>query len=291
MKPAARFLLAFLAAISCLPVLLFSEEPVEQLTRDGLLKRDPCYLPGAGGIVFATRHRSPRMVLMQLELESGKLSRVNPKSNLVEMAPSYSANGSLFCFQRLTGNDETAFVIQQGEPASQRQLVGSRKVNWNVQVSPRGDEVAYNLSGQIYLRSLKTDKETKLTDSAGRNDWPSISPDGKQVVFSSSRDGNYDLYVIQRESSRVRRLTTTEGLDMRPRWSPDGSQVLFTSNRDGNYEIYMVGADGSGLQRLTDHGEQDDYACWHPQGGQIAWIREEQGRFDLVRMSLPKNAN
>ncbi|MFP6649005.1 MAG: hypothetical protein VB817_06075, partial [Pirellulaceae bacterium] len=87
MKPAARFLLAILAATSWLPVMLSAEEPVEQLTHDGLLKRDPCYLPGAGGIVFARRHRSPRMVLMQLDLESGKLSRVNPESNLVEMGP------------------------------------------------------------------------------------------------------------------------------------------------------------------------------------------------------------
>ena len=291
MKPATRSLLAFLVAISWLPVVLQASEPIEQLTRDGLLKRDPCYVPGAGSIVFASRHRSPRMVLIRLELESGQLSRVNPKSNLVEMAPSYSANGGLFCFQRLTGNDETAFVIQQAEPASLRQLVGTRKVNWNVQISPLGDEVAYNLSGQIYLRSLKTDKETKLTDSAGRNDWPSISPDGKQVAFSSSRDGNYDLYVVQRESSKVRRLTTTEGLDMRPRWSPDGNRILFTSNRDGNYEIYQVGADGSGLERLTKNEEQDDYACWHPGGGQIAWVREHEGRFDLVRMSLTKQAN
>ena len=288
MKPTAGFLLVILAAIPWLPARLDAGEPPEQLTRDGLLKRDPCYVPGAERIVFSSRHRSPRMVLLQLELESGKIDRLNPKSNLVEMAPSYSTDGGIFCFQRLTGNDETAFVIQQTEPSKTRQLTGSRKVNWNVQVSPLGDEVAYNLSGQIYLRSLKTDKEVQLTDSAGRNDWPSISPDGKQVAFSSSRDGNYDLYVIERESSQVRRLTTAEGLDMRPRWSPDGSHILFTSNRDGNYEIYQVASDGSGLERLTRHAEQDDYACWHPDSGQIAWIREHEGRFDLFRMSLPK---
>ena len=291
MKPAVGSLLAILLAMTWLPAGLDAGEPPEQLTRDGLLKRDPCYTPGAESIVFASRHRSPRMVLLQLELDSGKIDRVNPKSNLVELAPSYSADGGLFCFQRLTGNDETAFIIQQTETASVRQLTGSRKVNWNVHISPLGDEVAYNLSGQIYLRSLKTDKEVQLTDSAGRNDWPSISPDGKQVAFSSSRDGNYDLYVLQRESSEVTRLTTVEGLDMRPRWSPDGTQILFTSNRDGNYEIYMVAADGSGLERLTEHEEQDDYACWHPDGKQIAWVREHGGRFDLFRMSLPKPAN
>ena len=283
--------LLVLATTALLQVGLGADEPIVQLTEDGLIKRDPCYAPGAKSIVFASRHRSPRMVLLQLELDSGKIDRVNPKSNLVELAPSYSADGGLFCFQRLTGNDETAFIIQQTETASVRQLTGSRKVNWNVRISPLGDEVAYNLSGQIYLRSLKTDKEVQLTDSAGRNDWPSISPDGKQVAFSSSRDGNYDLYVLQRESSKVRRLTTAEGLDMRPRWSPDGSRLLFTSNRDGNYEIYQVGADGSGLKRLTEHEEQDDYACWHPDSGQIAWVREHGGRFDLFRMSLPKSAN
>jgi len=290
MKSAAGSLLAIFIAISWLPAVLDAGEAIEQLTHDGLLKRDPCYAPGAGSIVFASRHRSPRMVLLRLDLESSTLSRVNPDSNLVELAPSYSADGGFFCFQRLTGNDETAFVIQQTEPTTVRQLTGSRKVNWNVRISPLGNEVAYNLSGQIYLRSLKTDKEMKLTGSAGRNDWPGISPDGKQVAFSSSRDGNYEIYVMQRDGSNEKRLTTAEGLDMRPRWSPDGKRLLFTSNRDGNYEIYQVGVDGSGLQRLTDHAERDDYASWHPDSGQITWVREREGRFDLYRMSLPKQA-
>ena len=260
--------------------------PIEQLTDDGLLKRDPCFQPDGSSILFASRHRSPRMVLMKLELAKNKVIRLNPASNLVELAPSFAGNGTLLCYQRMTGNDQTTFVIENKQAGSSRQLSASEAVSWNVRISPLGDAVTYNLSGQIYLRSLESDAEIQLTKSAGRNDWPAISPDGKQIAFSSSRDGDYELYLMGLDGSQPRRLTTASGLDMRPRWSPDGKQILFTSNRDGNYEIYLLDLESGKQQRLTRHQEQDNFACWHPDGKQLAWVRENQGRFDICRMPL-----
>ena len=70
--------------------------------------------------------------------------------------------------------------------------------------------------------------------AGGRNDWPAISPDGQWIALSSSREGDYDIYVMNIDGSDVRRLTQSSGLDMRARWSPDANSIVFTSNRDGN---------------------------------------------------------
>lgn len=263
------------------------QHAARQLTDDGFLKRDPCFRPDGSSLVFASRHRAPRMVLLELNLASGKVTRLHPQSNLVELSPSFTRDGSLLCFQRMTGNDQTAFVLEQVQQKSARQMTGSGKVSWNVQVGPEGQWVVYNLSGQLFRKSLLTDEEQQLTESAGRNDWPSISPNGKQVAFASSRNGDYDLYRMNMDGSQLQRLTEAQGLDMRPRWSPDGMWILSTSNRHGNYEIYVTRTDGTESLRLTEHDEKDDFACWHPDGKQIVWVRENQGRYDLYQMPIP----
>jgi TolB protein len=75
---------------------------------------------------------------------------------------------------------------------------------------------------------------------------PKWSPDGEQIVFISSREGNREIYLMNKDGSDIKRLTNTFASESNPCFSPDGSKILFRSNRDGVNQIYIMNKDGSG---------------------------------------------
>jgi Tol biopolymer transport system component len=82
-----------------------------------------------------------------------------------------------------------------------------------------------------------------LTNSLAVNEWARCSPDGKQVVFDSSRDGDvFEIYVMNADGSGVTELTTPPLLGRYASRSPDGKQIVFRRGID----IYAINADGSG---------------------------------------------
>ncbi|HUU97683.1 MAG TPA: hypothetical protein VM487_18260, partial [Phycisphaerae bacterium] len=73
-----------------------------------------------------------------------------------------------------------------------------------------------------------------------------------KIAFTTGRDGNYEIYVMNPDGSGLTRLTSNAAIDEAPAWSPDGTEIAFQTNRDGNYEIYVMNADGSGQTNLTN---------------------------------------
>jgi Tol biopolymer transport system component len=129
--------------------------------------------------------------------------------------------------------------------------------------------------------------QTRLTDSPAFDGDPAVSPDGARIAFTSERDGNREVYVMNADGSGQQRLTTTGGrvsspafdsVDENPSWSPDGTRIAFDSTRDGNWELYVMNADGSGQTRLTDHPALDARPVWSPDGRQIAFESEREAR-------------
>ncbi|NIV59296.1 MAG: hypothetical protein GWN48_28980, partial [Actinobacteria bacterium] len=100
--------------------------------------------------------------------------------------------------------------------------------------------------------------QTRLTFDAGSDTGPVWSPDGTRIAFTSFRDGDGEIYVMNADGTGLTRLTNDPATDQDPVWSPDGSQIAFVSDRDGNDEIYVMNADdGGGLIRLTNDGGRD----------------------------------
>ena len=82
----------------------------------------------------------------------------------------------------------------------------------------------------------------------------SPQPTGR-IAFSSDRDGDWDIYVMNADGSGQIKLSNNESTDRSPACSPDGTRIAFSSARHGNLEIYVMSADGSGLTR-------DEKAAW-----------------------------
>ncbi len=104
-----------------------------------------------------------------------------------------------------------------------------------------------------------------LSESGVMNFFPSLSPDGRKMAFTSDRDGNLEIYAMDVDGGGVRRLTDDPGNDEYPTWSPDGQWIAFHSDRDGDFDIYIVRPDGSDLRQLTDDDDNDMQPSWSPQ--------------------------
>lgn len=92
------------------------------------------------------------------------------------------------------------------------------------------------------------------------------------IAFTSTRDGNAEVYAMRDDGSHVADLTRNLAQDGQPAWSPDGKQIAFVSTRDGNAGIWVMSADGSGQRRLTRSRANDTAPVWSPDGKRIGFM-------------------
>ncbi len=123
---------------------------------------------------------------------------------------------------------------------------------------------------------------------AEENFLPVFSPDGTKLAFQSNRDGNPEIYVMNRDGSGIRRITNHPLSDTTPTWSPSGNQIAFVSDRTGSPQIYVVDADGLNFRPLTVGLESYcDRPTWSPPPfNEIAYAARTGGGFDIKVLDL-----
>jgi TolB protein len=98
------------------------------------------------------------------------------------------------------------------------------------------------------------------------------SPDGRFLVYTGERDGNFDIYRIPAEGGDEIRLTDAPGLDDGPEYSPDGRWIYFNSDRTGEMRIWRMAPDGSGQEPVTDGTFRDWFPHVSPDGGRMVFL-------------------
>ena len=136
---------------------------------------------------------------------------------------------------------------------------------------------------RIYKIKADGTGELKLS-SAGLTDYyndytPAWSPDGLTIAFSTSRNGNDDVYTMGITGSTPTNLTLSI-LDVSwdPAWSPDGTKIAYSSAETAGggsslENIWTMNPDGSGKVNLTNTVQKDESATWSPDGVSIAFER------------------
>jgi len=88
-----------------------------------------------------------------------------------------------------------------------------------------------------------------------------------RIIFSSRRDGNLEIYIMNADGSGLTRLTNTGENELGPVGSPDGTFIAFSADYEGDENIYRIQSDGSSLTRLTTSPANDFNPEWSPDGG------------------------
>ena len=108
---------------------------------------------------------------------------------------------------------------------------------------------------------------TQVTSSVGVDIYPSLSPDGSAVAYSSDKNGGFEIYVkTLAPGGREIQLTSDGNENLQPAWSPDGTQIAFFSRKKGG--IWMIPALGGTARRLTGFGGKP---AWSPDGSRIVF--------------------
>jgi Tol biopolymer transport system component len=112
---------------------------------------------------------------------------------------------------------------------------------------------------------------TQLTDQPGQELFPSLSPDGRSLIYASRATGQWDIYVERVGGRNPTDLTRESSADnTQPAFSPDGRRIAFRSERDGG-GVFVMGANGESVRRLTDFGFNP---AWSPDGREILLAAE-----------------
>ena len=100
---------------------------------------------------------------------------------------------------------------------------------------------------------------------------PSVSPDGREVVFAANSDGDRELYSLKLGEGEPRKLTDNDHEDLHPQRSPDGKWIVYQSNPDGIYQFFLLDSRSGNARRLTDNEVAFARPAWSPDGKALAY--------------------
>jgi Tol biopolymer transport system component len=114
----------------------------------------------------------------------------------------------------------------------------------------------------IFKADLDGKNLVRLTDTPGYDAEGSYSPDARQIIFTSFRDGDAEIYIMDADGKNPRRITRAKGYDGGPFFSPDGTKILYRSDRKENdlLQVFVNTPDGKNERQLTNN----DFVNWGP---------------------------
>lgn len=142
-------------------------------------------------------------------------------------------------------------------------------------ISTDGKLIAFSYLGDIWTVEAIGGIARPVTMHEAHDIYPCISPDGRQIAFSSNRYGSYDVFVVSIHGGKPKRLTFDSAMDIVNGWTPDGKNIVFSSTRSNGYpigqDVYTVPVEGGQEKRLNLFEAKEAHIS--PNGNAIAFVR------------------
>ncbi len=110
---------------------------------------------------------------------------------------------------------------------------------------------------------------------------------GTRIAFATNRDGNWEIYLADGDSTQQRRLTHRDDQDRFPLWSPDGSKIAFGTQAGGtSWQLWVMDSDGANPRALASKISAKGQREWSPDGTHIALSAEVDGDLEVMSVGL-----
>ena len=178
--------------------------------------------------------------------------------------PSISRDGKRIAFASTRDSDKYQLYTMNADGSHVTRLTTDQSIAYfNPQFSPDAKRIVYYTEkgdgkDQIWVMNSDGSNKTLLTANIGHNIFPGWSPDGKRIIFSSSKreadssgsyiDGSF-LYTMNADGSGLQKLGNVKSFFAR--FSPDGKKIAYIAGRFPETQIYVANADGSGAMKIT----------------------------------------
>jgi Tol biopolymer transport system component/DNA-binding winged helix-turn-helix (wHTH) protein len=189
-------------------------------------------------------------------------------------------------------------VSAQGGTPQRLPIAGA---GWSMRpaISRKGNRLAYtsvNYSVAIWRGSLTADHKVsgaldRFISSTGIEEGPQYSPDGKRIVFQSTRTGYHEIWRADADGSNTVQLTHfSRNLTGTPRWSPDSKRIAFDSRPGAHSQIFVINSEGGQPRQIT-LGEFDNAVpSWSADGQWIYFASNRSGAWQVWKVSPAGNS-
>ena len=187
---------------------------------------------------------------------------------------------TLNIFGEFDGQHRSA-VKQIGEAGFQQHTYVDEGYDTDIVIDPTGQYMVFastrhNEHPDLYLQRVDGLSVTQLTNDAADDAFPCFSPDGRQIAFSSTRSGNWQIYTMDADGRNVVQQTNGLMQAVHPSFSPDGKKLVYAAlgGRSAQWELWTVDLT-RGEKRMIGYGL---FPSWSPDKtvSRIAFQRPRQ---------------
>ena len=186
---------------------------------------------------------------------------------------SWSPDGQWLYVNHTVGNNKYSMAKVQADGKGFISLDLPSRRDSRAAVSPGGKQVIWadeRFGGvDLFSQTGSHGKTVNLTPNSHADQYPDINPSDGSMVITSKRNGNSDLFVLDK-SGKAKPLTHSDANELGARWSEDGKHLVFSSDAGGTFNAYVMSANGHHVKQLT-HNDKNSFASdWHPNGKRVA---------------------
>jgi Tol biopolymer transport system component len=190
-------------------------------------------------------------------------------------------NNEIVFTRRDSGASVRHLYRMNADGSSLRQV--SRTQNGSVtssSVSPDGQWIAYQSSGEIWKMRVDGSELQNLTRDGASDQSPAWSPDGTRIAFHSDRSAQqfmWDIFIMDADGSNATQITSDPAIEGNPSWAPDGSALAFWSwagDVTDSFEVYIAPLDGQPPVNITNSSANDVQPAWSPDGTTLAFLSD-----------------
>ena len=153
-------------------------------------------------------------------------------------------------------------------------------------------------SYDIFMSDLNGKIVKQLTNSKGYDAEGTLSPDGKKMIYTSTKGGDIDLYIMDLKTGKEKQFTNTLGYDGGAWFSPDGKKIIWRASRPTseadvkeykdflaqnlvaptNMEVFTANVDGSNVKQVTNFGNANWAPAYFPDSKRIIFASNHQSK-------------